>query len=401
MGDFMAEVGLAIARRPLTYLLAILSLGTGAAAFICVGALSEAIIGSIWGRLLSEPRAHRPLLDLEVRELHRTSPDDPLPPPLPEPDEIEREVERAMDREAGISSSYQLDTKIGRRAILGVSVEAASGVWLENPALSLGSVIRGRALGAADDEKGAAVCVVGRRLAEAGFGPGDAVGQTIRLGGHRFQIVGVVDAGRRERYGPLTALVPLSAAEERFRGQRAGGIRAVLASDDTQVASDLARAQSALGQALANRAEVHAYSYWLEVAKMRRMMAASRMRISLLASTLLVVGLLGMVSMLLANLSSRIHEIGLRRALGATRLRQAGEVLCEAVVTGVLGGCVGIAFGLLIVTLVSGLFESGLRVTPWWMAATLFASTGAALLAGLIPARAAMKVSPAESLRTV
>jgi len=105
------------------------------------------------------------------------------------------------------------------------------------------------------------------------------------------------------------------------------------------------------------------------------------------------------VNMLLANLSGRIHEIGLRRALGATRWRLAAQVLCEAASAGLLGGVAGALLGSLLVPVLSHGWRIPPITRPLWVVAAIAVSTLTALLAGLIPARAAMRVSPAESLR--
>jgi putative ABC transport system permease protein len=124
-----------------------------------------------------------------------------------------------------------------------------------------------------------------------------------------------------------------------------------------------------------------------------------RLFLGLLSLLPLGVGLLGMVSMLLANLNGRVREIGVHRALGATRARQAVLVLCEAGATGLLAGLVGIPVGMAVLHLLSSAWGSELRIPSGGTSVAVLASVMAAVLAGLIPARAAMKISPCEALR--
>jgi putative ABC transport system permease protein len=170
-------------------------------------------------------------------------------------------------------------------------------------------------------------------------------------------------------------------------------------ADEADVESDMNSVESAVSRELGRDYEVTVSSLWLESEGMRSQLTYMRLFLGLISLLPLAVGMLGMVSMLLANLNSRVREIGVHRALGATRARQAALVLCEAVATGLLAGLVGIPIGTAVLHLLSSAWGSELR-TPsegTWFA--VLASAMAAVLAGLIPARAAMKISPVEALR--
>ena len=128
-------------------------------------------------------------------------------------------------------------------------------------------------------------------------------------------------------------------------------------SDEQSVTGDIKKIETSLKQALGKghpNLYVEAFSPWLLTKDVRRTLLKARLIIGLLASLLLSAGLLGMVSMLLANLNSRIKEIGVHRALGATRARQAAEVLCEAALTGLLGGLVGVLVGKAVLQFLTG-----------------------------------------------
>jgi len=399
MVDLLGQVLLTIARRPLAYLLAVLSLGIGVAAFLCVGALNEGLLGNIYGRFFSDPKSQEPLFHVQVRLEPEKGWAVPVEGSL-DVREIERVLWEQFGRPAAVSTSNWLDTKIERRVITEVMVRAVSGVRADSLYLAEGGVVKGRPLNSADDREGSAVCVIPQRLAEVGFGTEDPIGQAIRIGGWQFRVVGVVEP---EGISPgsrlLIMTVPLSAAAERFREQPVRQVQAWVSSTEAELTSDMNRAEKALGEKLGKSVGVGTDSWWLEARKMRRLAAAIRLRVGLLASLLLLAGLMGMVSMLLANVSGRMQEIGVHRALGATQWRQASGVLCEAGVTGLIGAAVGIMFGLGILALVSAAFQSSLHTTPWWLAAAVIASTVTALLAGTIPARAAMKMSPVDALR--
>jgi ABC-type antimicrobial peptide transport system permease subunit len=170
-------------------------------------------------------------------------------------------------------------------------------------------------------------------------------------------------------------------------------------SDASHVGSDVNKLKAAISTGFRLNDRPGISSQWFNDELERRYNHRCRVVMGIIACLLLIVGLLGMVSMLLANLRSRINEIGLYRAVGATRLWQASAVLCEAVIIGALGGAVGGAVGkgfLYMFDLLSGFV---LKPTSGWMVVAVIASTVCALFAGLIPARAAMKISPAEAIR--
>jgi len=395
MRDFLSQVWMAIARRPLTYFLAVLSLGIGVAAFLCVAALTEAMLAGTtrnWAALAAEG----PLIIVSV-ETRDTQTGFPL-----DPREIAARVREVMRCPVAVGASYSTTAKMGRRVFGSVPTVASSGDGLRYQFVGRErKKTAGRLLSAADDRESAAVCVVSKRVAESVFADTDAVGQAIRLDGWEFRIVGVVEAGGPGHSGFSVVNVPLSAAQARFRDQPAKSVWVAVMSETTRLKSDMARIVASFKGRLPRNADVHASSPWLDSLDARRDLAHIRLLLGLLATSLLVAGLLGMVSMLLANVSARMREIGVHRALGATRWRQAGQVLAEAGITGLAGGLAGILMGLGLLGFLAAAFRTQLVATPAWLAAAVVASVTTALLAGAIPARAAMEISPMESLRAL
>jgi putative ABC transport system permease protein len=138
----------------------------------------------------------------------------------------------------------------------------------------------------------------------------------------------------------------------------------------------------------------------------------------LIAGISLVVGGIGIMNIMLATVTERTREIGIRRALGATRRAIIYQFLVEAVVLTGVGGMLGVGFGFLVApavtvtrTLAQKVFPDVIsslpptimqlepRIAAWSIIASLLISFGVGLVFGLYPARRAAMMDPIEALR--
>ena len=134
-----------------------------------------------------------------------------------------------------------------------------------------------------------------------------------------------------------------------------------------------------------------------------------------IAGISLLVGGIGIMNIMLATVTERTREIGIRRALGASRLDIIQQFLTETVVLTASGGLLGVAFGLLCgpmfrltrmtLDIVSPdmmppiVYSLEPRIAPWSVILSLFISLGVGLIFGLYPARRAAMMNPIEALR--
>lgn len=119
-----------------------------------------------------------------------------------------------------------------------------------------------------------------------------------------------------------------------------------------------------------------------------------------LGAVSLLVGAIGIANVTLVSVMERTGEIGLRRALGATRVHIAGQFLVESSAIGFIGGIIGASVGVLIVVSVAA-YQSWTPVLNVWLAisAPLVGAT-VGLLAGTYPASRAARLEPVEALRS-
>jgi putative ABC transport system permease protein len=250
------------------------------------------------------------------------------------------------------------------------------------------------------------VAVLGSSTADdLGVAPLRAVGQTINVGGVRFHVIGVLASQGGLSFGSVDSaiLVPLTSIEGRLvafhpdistvRVQAEPGAKDTL---QTAVETTL-RAQHGLATSDQNDFEiVDASSISSAVSSstktLTRLMAA-------IAAISLIVGGIGVANVMLVTVRERTREIGVRRAVGATRRDIVMQFLVDAVVISLIGGVVGLIVGFI------GAFAGGsaLDVTPVfsWTAVALAICVAVAVgvLAGIGPAAQASSVEPTNALR--
>ena len=299
-------------------------------------------------------------------------------------------------------------------------------------------LLHGRGWSPADDAAEARVAVIARALSERLFGRSDSVGRTLRVGDKDLTIVGVLAdwrptphffdlslgayAAPAEIYIPFATAMALrlSAAGQTscWGGRNVTDVRALSAPcawlqywvqlDDP-------------AQVEAYRRYLHAYSEqqrsagrferpanprlrpvmeWLSVRKV----VPSDIRLQLwFAFGFLLVCLTNTVGLLLAKCLRRSAEIGVRRALGASRRAIFAQFLVEAGGLGLAGGLLGLALtglGLWAVRLNPSSHAELARLDPTMLATTLALALAASLLAGLLPAWRACQIAPALQLKS-
>lgn len=108
---------------------------------------------------------------------------------------------------------------------------------------------------------------------------------------------------------------------------------------------------------------------------------------------------IGLMNIMLVSVTERTREVGICKALGATRRNIMIQFLSEAVVISFLGGAFGIVLGILIGNLVS-FFLGGSFLVPWlWIMAAVITCLAVGLISGLYPSMKAARLDPIESLR--
>ncbi len=273
-----------------------------------------------------------------------------------------------------------------------------------------------------DDSYMRNVCVLGSDLAEALFPFESAVGQTVVLNKHHYIVAGVLaermplgSGGAAEDFN-MDIYIPLRTCLGRFGEKvmirKSGSFSGeqVELHQVTLTIADMTKVRSA-GKVIEEQLETsHFKKDWGVTVPLDRLELAeqtnNRYKILLffIASISLLVGGIGIMNIMLATVTERTREIGIRRALGAKRKDIALQFLIEAVSQTLAGGLVGLGVGLTIafgVPLVAEYFgmhlPSRMHVKSMYIA--LGVDTAVGILFGLYPAIRAAFLDPIEALR--
>jgi putative ABC transport system permease protein len=275
----------------------------------------------------------------------------------------------------------------------------------------------GRFLLPTDEIAARPVCVLTESLAKRLFLFDDPLHQVISLGDQPFTVVGVMN-GVPATMARLTGsdsddcvIIPLATDRDRFGqmlSERASGSitreivfasQVVLQMKDEQALVDGA----AVARNLLSREHPKSdYSVivpqeLLEQQKQqRRIWNVVLIAISLIA---LVVGGIGIMNIMLAGVTERTREIGVRRALGAKRADIVMQFLVEAVALSVVGGLLGIGLGMLVPMVFQWAFNIEAVLTTGIVVLPLFVAVLVGLTSGLYPAVRAAKLDPITALR--
>jgi putative ABC transport system permease protein len=119
----------------------------------------------------------------------------------------------------------------------------------------------------------------------------------------------------------------------------------------------------------------------------------------LVAAVTLAVGGVGIMNIMLANVRSRIREIGIRKALGATYREIKLQFLAEAVIISLTGGLVGCLVGLAVPLSIRIFSDYSLPISLWSVVIALAAATAVGVIFGTVPATRAAQMDPVEALK--
>jgi len=268
----------------------------------------------------------------------------------------------------------------------------------------------GRFIGESDVESKKPVCILGFKLKEQLFGGDSAVGQQVSIGGRRLTVIGVGtkfnmqfvnDDDMRKETGGI--YIPFSVYEDMFG--RANAISYMLAkANDPEKSIDAEdEAAGIVAHAHNNIHDVHVENVGKEILKERgnivTVLRNWRIVFFSIAGVSLLIGGVGIFSVLKISISERLFEIGLRKAIGAGDGEIFMQFLIEAVTLSVVGAAIGVTLGIGFVKIISGFFPAGLPVSLFGLSVASGFAVSMGLLAGLYPSISASRMQPVDALR--
>ena len=318
---------------------------------------------------------------------------------------IAREVPGVVWLTPVVSQNVQLKyfNKNANTSTLGVAPS-----YLEVRNFALG---HGRMFTDAEVERMARVAVIGPTTAENLFGKDEPVGETIKVKGINFQIIGILEAKGDQGWSNPDdqVLIPITTAMKQVFGVER--VREIDILTDTSLASNAPVVEAAT-QLLRKRHRIQDGAEndfnIADQAEMISMAASFGTTMSILLGSLggisLLVGGIGIMNIMLVTVAERTREIGLRKAIGARERDIRNQFLFESVMVSGCGGVLGVGLGVGVAMLIPYLAKlSGAEFTTLveWksIVIALGVSVAVGIFFGYYPASRAAKLDPIEALR--
>lgn len=281
-------------------------------------------------------------------------------------------------------------------------------------------VDRGRTFNEVDEATEAKVCIVRKSLVRELGAIRDPIGMTVQIGGFPFEIVGLladeefqshtrkalaIDDRAHEVYIPYqTSMRTLGTMTFIQRGGTEE--RSVVELDqlivmaaNSDVVYPTSRVIASILQHLHKKKDYEIVIPLELLEQSERTQAVFNIVMVLIAAISLVVGGIGIANIMLATITERTREIGVRRALGATRSDILMQFLTETAAIGVVGGLFGCLFGIAAIQILIRFTHWQALIAPHYVAVSLLISCAVAVLSGVYPARRAARLDPITALR--
>lgn len=275
------------------------------------------------------------------------------------------------------------------------------------------SVTQGHFFSPQDEKRNARVVVLGSQLAQELFGDWPAVGETMRLNNLSFRVIGVMGAkgtaaGNNQ---DEVAVIPVTTMANRLVGRTSPygiGLQfiSVLPRDD---AASMEAAEFQITNLLRRRHQITGSSVDDFVVRNQKdalavfsnVSGALTILLATIATISLFVGGIGIMNIMLVSVTERTQEIGLRKAIGASKIHILQLFLTEAVILSLLGGSIGTVLGAG-ATLLIGIYtplKTGVSLGTITLAVGVSGSIG--LIFGVLPAQRAARLDPIVALKSI
>jgi len=266
----------------------------------------------------------------------------------------------------------------------------------------------GRMFDETEERQARRLVVLGATVAEELFPNIDPIGQTLRMAGGTYEVIGVLASKGQTGFQDQDDIVlaPLTTVKRRIAGRRGRGDSVSQISVKAESESALGRVQEDVENLLRQRHRTRADEDDFTVQNLSSITEAAAQTTQVftyllggISAVSLLVGGIGIMNIMLVSVTERTREIGLRKALGARKDDILHQFGLEAVTLSVAGGAVGLALGVAGAWLMTSLFNLPLVIAPLNAVLAIVFSGVVGVVFGAYPAWRAARLDPIEALR--
>jgi putative ABC transport system permease protein len=301
-----------------------------------------------------------------------------------------------------VDENASADVEFEGKRLTAVSIQGRDSDW---PNVSGGDLYPGRSYSHLEDVANSRVVVVNEKVAEQLFGERDPLGRRVKIAGLPYDVIGVYHPptglfGEGDQnevfipYGTLVKYVPYWQGWMDFFVAPEDSVPLQDAIDDVTMAM---RTMRGLRPGQANNFDVVTQDKYLEAVNSSTLMF--KIVMAALSAVGLMVGGIGVVAIMMISVTERTREIGVRKALGATRQAILWQFLVEAATLTTVGGVIGMLIGGIIAVLLGAFTPVPAYVPIGSVVLALFGAAFTGLVFGIYPATKAARLDPVEALR--
>ena len=294
------------------------------------------------------------------------------------------------------------DIQFENRTMGSVSIRGRSAAW---PKVAGGDVSPGRSFTEVEDQATNALVVINAKLAEMLFGQRDPVGLRMKIQGVPFTVIGIFnpppmlfgEGDNPEAVIPHQTMVKYLDYWRGWMDLLVGPTETATTAQAMEDATVALRERRGLRPGQPDNFAVVSQELFLE--KFNKTTLLFRLVMFALSSVGLMVGGVGVVAIMMISVTERTREIGVRKALGATRREILWQFLVEAATLTLVGGAVGMLVGGLVAYAIAHLTPIPANVPLGSVIVALVAAALTGIVFGLYPANKAARLDPVEALR--
>ena len=299
-----------------------------------------------------------------------------------------------------MSPSITLNGATAKNGSLNVNPATLAGVNEYYTDIKGLEILYGRGLQFGDSEYRLRNCVIGTYIANELFGSKNAIGQSLKINGITFDVVGVIDetADSQEASADDIVLIPYTMAQKITSGFSRGTY--IFNAASKEVSSEAQTLiEDYLFKVFASENAYRVSNMSEMIDTINEMTGTMSLMLACIAGVSLLVGGIGIMNIMLVSVTERTREIGIRKSLGATPWDIMSQFVVEAITVSCLGGLIGIALGIIGSYGVGAIMDmkAVISFVSIFVSYTVSALIGIAF--GYFPAKKAARLNPIDALR--